>query len=82
MRRDVSRSGEVVVASSFLSTVLRGVSMNELTRRLGGNKEGLFAAVVEFLVTAALRPPEDLEVSDLPLDPCRTRRAIEVAARA
>ena len=56
--------------------------MNELTRRLGGNKEGLFAAVVEFLVTAALRPPEDLEVSDLPLDPCRTRRAIEVAARA
>ena len=76
----MAKREKILAAASqlFLQHGFEGVSMNELTRRVGGsktnaytyfgNKEGLFAAVVEFLSTAALRPLKDLEVSDLPLE--------------
>jgi TetR/AcrR family transcriptional repressor of mexJK operon len=79
-KRSLAKREKILAAASqlFLEHGYEGVSMNELTRRVGGsktnaytyfgNKEGLFTAVVEFLLAAALAPLQSLKVSDLPLE--------------
>jgi AcrR family transcriptional regulator len=65
-----------MAAKLFLQNGYEGVSVDEVTRAAGGSKtnvytyfggkEGLFTAVVDYLMAARLQPFKDLKVSDRP----------------
>jgi TetR/AcrR family transcriptional repressor of mexJK operon len=65
-----------MAAKLFLQNGYEGVSVDEVTRAAGGSKtnvytyfggkEGLFTAVVDYLMAARLQPFKDLKVSDHP----------------
>jgi TetR/AcrR family transcriptional regulator, mexJK operon transcriptional repressor len=65
-------------AQLFLKNGYDGVSIDEITRRVGGSKtnvysyfggkEGLFIAVVESVLGATLEPLRTIKVSELPLE--------------